>query len=614
MLSGLLYAEDRSTPISSPPEKTVRSLPIATVLAVTFGTLVVITVVIVLGITLVSGITNTRDLLIDKAGTAMEAAENDLRDLLNPAAFQSRYMAELIRDSKLDTENSEQLADFLLGAVAGTPQITSLTYVTSDFQVTAASRETHSIITMDESNDPVAVTAIGELAQKAEGSWGPLVYVPTLDNTVLNFRQPVIRDGSFLGAIIATIAVSSVNARMATAPVLADGKRFILYGLDRVLTQQGETEKPTTLSTENVVPKLEDIDDPVLKNIWSGDIRKFDILSKQDKFNSLHLDQGGKQYIFIYRHLDGYADRPFTVGYWILNDDISAEFKRLFLAGIAGLAIMLLSAFFAIMMGRRISKPILALSEASRQISKLDFSHVKPLSRSRFKEVNEANAAYNRMLRGLTWFETYVPKSLVHKLMESGEARSEQRVVTVMFTDIVGFTPQAEHMASDDVANFLNHHFRLVTSCIEKEGGTVDKFIGDAVMAFWGAPEIQEDHAARACRAALAIKQAILADNREKQAAGLPNLHMRIGIHTGPLVVGNIGSPGRLNYTVVGDTVNIAQRMEQYGKNLGDDPSDEVVILMTDATHHANPDVAAQKIGDYRLKGRVDPVTIFRLG
>src|SRR5690606_650392 len=110
--------------------------------------------------------------------------------------------------------------------VAGTPQITSLTYVTPDLQVTAANRAIHSIITLDESNDPVAIMGINELAQRTEGNWGPLVYVPALENTVLNFRQPVVRDGSFRGAIIATISVASVTARMEVAPVLTNGKRF----------------------------------------------------------------------------------------------------------------------------------------------------------------------------------------------------------------------------------------------------------------------------------------------------------------------------------------------------------------------------------------------------
>ncbi|MZR30005.1 adenylate/guanylate cyclase domain-containing protein [Sneathiella litorea] len=605
----------RRDPINKPLRKPVKSLPIATVLALSFGTLVVITVVIVLGISLISGLTNTRDLLIDKASAAMSATQNDFIELLNPAAYEAVYMAELINAGRVDVNNREQLNDFLLGAISGTPQINTLAFVSPDLQVTGVHRQSKEILSFDESKDPVAQMGIADLATRKKGSWGPLVYVPTLRQTVLNFREPAFQDGKFIGALIASITVSTVNTRMNAAPSLKNSKRFILYGKDRVMMEQGVNASHETmgLNITDAVPKLDEIEDPVLRAIWSDKAEKLALLGEQTTFNSHYLEVNGQGYIYVYKEITGYADKPFTIGYWLLNDEVSTELWRLLMAGLAGLGIMLLSTVVAIVIGRKISRPVLALSTASRQISLLDFNTVKALPASRFTEVNEANNAYNSMLRGLAWFETYVPKSLVRKLMESGEARSEERVVTVMFTDIVGFTPQAEDMKTEEVADFLNHHFELVTACIEAEGGTVDKFIGDAVMAFWGAPERQEDHAARACRAAKAIKKAIMSDNEKRHEAGLSEVHMRIGIHTGALIVGNIGAAGRLNYTVVGDTVNIAQRMEQFGKTLSSDRTDEVFTLMTSTTFDASPDTNATKIGDYQLKGRHDPVTIYRL-
>lgn len=603
----------RRDPITNPPRKSNKSLPIATVLAFSFGTLVVITVVIVLGISLRSGLTNTRDLLVDKANAAMAATQNDFIELLNPVAYEAVYIAELINAGRIDVNNREQLADFLLGAIAGTPQINTLTFVTPDLQVTSSHRQSKEILRFDESKDPVAKQSIADLATRRKGSWGPLVYVPTLRQTVLNFREPVFQDGKFVGALIATITVSTVNTRMNAAPSLAKSKRFILYGNDRVITEQEGSHSSTGLDITDAVPKLDEIEDPVLRAIWSDEAEPLKLINGEAAFNSHYLEVNEEGYIYFYKELTGYADKPFTIGYWILNDVGSVELRRLLIAGLAGLGVMFLSIVVSIIIGRKISRPVLALSKASRQISKLDFNAVKALPPSRFTEVNEANNAYNSMLRGLSWFETYVPKSLVRKLMESGEAKSEERVVTVMFTDIVGFTPQAEGMKTEEVANFLNRHFELVTACIEAEGGTVDKFIGDAVMAFWGAPERQEDHADRACRAASAIRMAITADNEKRRNTGLSEVHMRIGIHTGPLIVGNIGSTGRLNYTVVGDTVNIAQRMEQHGKTVSPDQTDEVFILMTGATFDASPNVLAEKIGDTQLKGRHDPVTIYRM-
>src|SRR5258708_16097094 len=152
-----------------------------------------------------------------------------------------------------------------------------------------------------------------------------------------------------------------------------------------------------------------------------------------------------------------------------------------------------------------------------------------------------------------------------------------------MFTDIAGFTHQAERLSASDTAAFLNDHFSLLIPCIEAEGGTVDKFIGDSVMAFWSAPEPQPDHADRACRTALAIRAAVSAENDARCGRGEPPIRLRIGIHTGPAVIGNIGSAERVNYTVVGDTVNMAQRCEALAKELNQ-PRTDVPILVTPPT------------------------------
>ena len=140
----------------------------------------------------------------------------------------------------------------------------------------------------------------------------------------------------------------------------------------------------------------------------------------------------------------------------------------------------------------------------------------------------------------------------------------------------------AEHLSTPETAAFLNDHFRLLAICVEAEGGTIDKFIGDSLMAFWGAPDAQLDHAARACRAA----RAIAAADRMRTIAidaskGVKPVRIRVAIHTGPTIVGNIGAPGRINYTIIGDTVNIAQRIENIAKEHMT-ADDEVVVLVSE--------------------------------
>ena len=183
-----------------------------------------------------------------------------------------------------------------------------------------------------------------------------------------------------------------------------------------------------------------------------------------------------------------------------------------------------------------------------------------------------------------------------------------------MFTDIVDFTPQAENMTSEAVAKMLNDHFEILATCIEAEGGTIDKYIGDAVMAFWGAPDYQIDHPARACRAAKSINDAINRDNKNRIAEGLSPIRLRIGIHTGRLVVGNIGSSGRLNYTVVGDTVNVAQRIEQLGKTI-EHRSDSAVITLTSQDVYDDVKTAMEfsNAGQFSVKGRDRKINIYQL-
>lgn len=213
-------------------------------------------------------------------------------------------------------------------------------------------------------------------------------------------------------------------------------------------------------------------------------------------------------------------------------------------------------------------------------------------------------------------FESYLPRALTRWILREADAAkiaSVDRVATVMFTDIVGFTTLAEGQPAGAVADFLNEHFALVTRCIEAEGGTIDKFMGDGAMAFWVASE-WPDHAARAAEAALCIREAVLRDNAQRRIRGERPVHVRIGIHTGPVVIGSIGAPSRMNYTIVGDTVNTAQRLEQFGKEIPANDGLEVTVLIGAATAaEIGPGFRAAPVGRVHLRGRHEDVPAFVL-
>ena len=201
------------------------------------------------------------------------------------------------------------------------------------------------------------------------------------------------------------------------------------------------------------------------------------------------------------------------------------------------------------------------------------------------------------------------------RLIQKGENReiiSEERELTVMFTDIVGFTSKSEGQPAADVAEFLNEHLTILGSCVDAEEGTIDKFIGDALMAFWGAPDHQDDTADRACRAALAMAKEIETDNRIRKSEGKEPVRLRIGIHTGPVVVGNIGAPGRVNYTIVGDTVNATQRLESLGNKV--ESNEDVTILISAVTKSLlKGHYTLSRLGSFDVKGKEEELEVFRL-
>ncbi len=174
----------------------------------------------------------------------------------------------------------------------------------------------------------------------------------------------------------------------------------------------------------------------------------------------------------------------------------------------------------------------------------------------------------------------------------------------MLFTDIEGFTSLSETKIPEEVAALLNTHFGLVSSCISAEAGVVDKFIGDSVMAFWGGMGVDDAHAEHACRAALDIRRTIEDENVARKQRGEEPIRLRIGIHTGEAIVGNIGAAGRANFTVIGDTVNTAQRMEGLAREFRK-PDEDVVILISDHTARLLENkFEIEPCGKQQLKGR----------
>ena len=228
---------------------------------------------------------------------------------------------------------------------------------------------------------------------------------------------------------------------------------------------------------------------------------------------------------------------------------------------------------------------------------------------SSIRELDALSDTLVRMGAGLTSFRKYLPAELVRTLVAQGvEARpgGQQRMLTVLFTDLAGFTGLSEKLGGA-VVPVLTDYLSRASSAIHAEGGTIDKFIGDAVMAFWGAPLPDPDHAFRACRAALALREAMARLRAEGPPEGR-GLSIRIGVNSGPMLVGNIGSEERLSYTVIGDAVNLGSRLEGLNKLYGTE------IIIGEATREAaGSRIVARELDAVAVYGRTGSTRVFEL-
>ncbi len=595
-------------------------VPITITLATAIGFLVLVTAGTVFGVGVWLAQKNTFDLLSENAHQAIAADVNQIEQHLRPAEHQARFLASRIAKSEIDPADRKEFSRMLVGALAAAPQIEAVIFINPQLQGFTAGRDIErddiGLNIVDYSPDPAIRQSMKNVENSDGPLWGPPVWREQFQKTYLNRAHPVRRGGVFIGAIVAVVSVQHLSNFISEKGLETTGNRFILYGRDHVLAHWLLMRGYPDRSIEDPLPRLDGFGDPVLASIWQSEGQHELELRLPEGTEGHFLEIFKQGYVFIYRRLAGFGPRPMIVGAYFQAADVGKEVRRMVAALVSGIAALFVSLIAAIILGRRIARPIVRFSAAAVRVRDLDISKVEELPGSVFRELNDQSAAFNAMLRALRWFELYVPKKIVERLIKTGEVRdtiSDTREITVLFTDIAGFSAASEDMSAPEVAAFVNHHFSLVADCIEAEDGTIDKFMGDSVMAFWGAPDGQMDSAERACRAARAIAAAIHKDNKQREAAGEPAVGIRIGIHTGMATVGNIGTPDRLNYTIIGDTVNIGQRLEQLGKEVYPAGTEVSILISGDTARKLEADFKPVAAGRHKLKGRVGEIEVFKL-
>jgi adenylate cyclase len=208
-------------------------------------------------------------------------------------------------------------------------------------------------------------------------------------------------------------------------------------------------------------------------------------------------------------------------------------------------------------------------------------------------------------------FAKFVSKSVVDELLKDPEKLKlggDKKILTVLFSDIRGFTTISERMTPEALVEHLNEYLQAMTDLVIKYDGTLDKYVGDEIMAFWGAPIPQENHAMLTCKAAVEMMRVLGELNDKWKSQGKPELNIGIGLNTGDMVVGNIGSSSRMDYTLMGDNVNLGARLEGTNKVYG------TGIIMSESTYeYVKKHVIARELDLIKVKGKHLPVKIYEL-
>lgn len=273
-----------------------------------------------------------------------------------------------------------------------------------------------------------------------------------------------------------------------------------------------------------------------------------------------------------------------------------------------------LVSFAALFLAKTVSKPVQILAQGVQAIGQGDYSvQVKIKSHD---EMGKLGEAFNQM--GVQLLEKEKIRTLLGKVVSPAVANEllshevvlggETREITALFSDLENFTGISEAMTAQDLVTMLNDYLTQMSSEINEYAGVLDKFIGDAIVAFWGAPVDDDLHAQHAVSCALAMQSKLNTLRTEWQKQGLPLFKMRIGINSGQAVVGNIGSIDRLDYTMIGDTVNLAARLESENKNHCTE------ILISEFTYMRVKDIfVCRELGSVKVKGKQQAVTIFEV-
>ena len=322
-------------------------------------------------------------------------------------------------------------------------------------------------------------------------------------------------------------------------------------------------------------------------------------------------DQAGRNYVAAFHRIDTAGPANIRLAVVAPLDEffskIISERRTLFALALGFVIATLPLAFW---LGSLMARSMRELARQTDEIQRFEMTD-RPRLRSMIDEINELGRSVFTMRTVVRNFSSFIPRQIVRQLIESGaslELGGSRRQITVLFTDVADFTAKTEKADPTQVMIHTSRYFAVLSEEIMSHQGTIDKFIGDAVMAFWNAPADDPDHVTNACRAVLGCVRRNAELNESFKSEGWPPYATRFGLHVGDAVVGNIGSSDRMNYTALGATINLAARLEGLNKNYGTQ-----ILASADVRARAGSRFVFRSVDEIKPKGFAEAVEIFEL-
>ena len=440
--------------------------------------------------------------------------------------------------------------------------------------------------------------------------WSMLSHLPYRDRAAIATSTPIVIDLDFSGVLAVVVELERLSQFLGGLQVGKTGTVVLLNRNGQIVASAARAAIERQRLGEMPVPGALARDHPMLGSVAAVLDRKGVSLADLQETRQLQTTGpiDGKDYFVTFSPL---KFNGWVVATVIPADDFLASIRRnvmMLLIALAGLT-LLIAAMAILSANRLVAAPLLRIAGQLKHIEKFQLERVGRLA-SPLRELDDLSAALLQMSRGLASFQKYMPTELVRTLVSRGiEARpgGHQQTLTVLFTDLAGYTGISERLG-DRVVPLLAEYLEVVSAAVLGRGGTIDKFIGDGVMALWGAPVPNERHALDACAAALECQRLLAAQRAAAEHSGGTLLWMRIGINTGRMLVGNIGSSERLSYTVIGDPVNVASRLEPLGKLYGVD-----IIIGVETRVAAGDAIIVRRLDRVAVYGRSGGLAIYEL-